>query len=93
MITIPSWMVLDKKLEQSQHEVREEITRALMKFPEFNGPHEGYAVILGELDELWEIVRQKNKTRAGEGGQDKTAMRKEACQVAAMAIRFMVELT
>ena len=73
--------------------VLNELVHALNKFPPFRSPHEGYAIILEELDELWEVVRQKNATRTDSKGQDKIAMRNEACQVAAMAIRFMIDLT
>lgn len=49
--------------------------------------HEGYAVILEELDELKKIVWQKPKDR------DIERMRKEAAHAAAMALRFMVDVT
>ena len=48
----------------------------------FHSGHEGYAVILEELDELWEHVRRDDTEGAG----------LEAVQVAAMALRFLVEL-
>ncbi len=66
-------------------DVTEELQSAMRKFPPFNSPHEGYAVILEELDELWDEVK-KNPPHKG-------AMREEATQVAAMAIRFMLECT
>lgn len=51
----------------------------------FNSAHEAYAVMAEEVDELWDWV----KTRQGD--RDLEAMRKEAMQVAAMAIRFAAE--
>jgi hypothetical protein len=54
-------------------------------YPSFNSAHEGYAVLLEEFDELWDEVK-KNPTK-----RDPAAMRKEAIQVAAMAIRFAAE--
>ena len=63
-------------------EVTKEYVKATKKFSEFNSTHEGYAVILEELDELWEEI--KNNSTKG-------PMRKEAVQVAAMGIRFMVD--
>lgn len=51
----------------------------------FNSPHEGYAVLLEEVYELWDEVRKSK--------HDKELMRKEAIQVAAMAVRFIDELT
>jgi hypothetical protein len=49
-----------------------------------HGAHEGYAVILEELDELWAEVKAQvhNPDR----------MRKEALQVAAMAVRFVEDV-
>lgn len=63
-------------------DVREEIWRATRRYPEFNSTHEGYAVIKEELDELWEAVRGNNRQDA----------RAEAVQVAAMAIRFLMDI-
>lgn len=68
-------------------EVEVELSKAVAKFKPFNSPHEGYAIIKEELDELWEEVRKQYDART------KDRMRKEAMQVAAMAIRFMHDLT
>lgn len=66
------------------NECSAELSRAVRKHGAMRGPHEGYAVILEELDELWdEIKRQKI---------DPVAMRKEAIQVAAMAMRFVLDV-
>lgn len=46
--------------------------------------HEGYAVLLEEVDELWDEIKKKNP--------DMSAIRKEAVQVAAMAMRFILEV-
>jgi ribosomal protein S15P/S13E len=48
--------------------------------------HEGYAVLSEEVDELWDHVKTKQSKR------DLQAMRKEAIQVAAMALRFAVDV-
>lgn len=64
-------------------EILTELGRARKKFPPFHSHHEGYAVILEELDELWQDVK------ASKPGSDHAAMRKEAIQVAAMALRFV----
>jgi len=69
--------------EQASMEVLQELHRARKKFPKLNSGHEGYAVILEELDELWECVKNNQPHLA----------RKEAVQVAAMALAFMVEIT
>jgi hypothetical protein len=63
-----------------------EAARAERSWPPFNSAHEGYAVILEELDELWAHVKANQKQR------DVVAMRKEAVQVAAMALRFIANV-
>lgn len=62
--------------------VRAEIERATAKYGAFNSPHEGYAVMLEEVDEVWDDVRA-DRTQAA---------CYEAIQVAAMAIRFIADL-
>ncbi len=59
-----------------------EYQRARKKFKPMNGAHEGYAVILEELDELWDAVKKNDVPHA----------RKEAVQVAAMALAFLIEV-
>ena len=65
-------------------EADEELGRAQRLHKPMNGPHEGWAVIREELDELWDEVRAKQ--------QDRVAMRKEALQIAAMAMRFVIDV-
>jgi NTP pyrophosphatase (non-canonical NTP hydrolase) len=64
----------------------DELVKAREKWPKFNSAHEGYGVLLEEVDELWEHVKVNQKRR------DLHAMRKEAIQIAAMALRFAVEV-
>lgn len=61
-----------------------ELLRALDKFPRFNSPHEGWAVIFEELHELWDHVKANTGTR--EDARD------EAIQIAAMALRYALDL-
>ena len=69
-------------------EVMTEVLRAKSLYPEdFHNQHEGYAVLLEEVDELWDEVKKNQKN------YDLDAQRKEAIQIAAMAIRFATELT
>ena len=63
--------------------VREELEKATKKFGPFNSAHEGYAVIKEELDELWTEVKDKNSTNE--------SLEKEAVQVAAMGVRFLID--
>lgn len=60
----------------------DEVTRAREQHDPLNSAHEGYAVLKEELDELWDAVKAKRPEEAV----------KEAIQVGAMAIRFVLDL-
>lgn len=47
--------------------------------------HEGYAILLEEVDELWAACKLQDV--------NKQHLRAEAIQVAAMAVRFIFDLT
>jgi hypothetical protein len=66
-------------------EVTDELTRACVSFDPMASPHEGYAVILEELDELWQHVKANTGRSA--------AARDEAIQIAAMAMRYVLDVT
>lgn len=59
---------------------------AVKNWPAMRSPHEGFAIIHEEFDELKREVWAKPSQRNLEN------MRKEALQVAAMAIRFVAEV-
>lgn len=63
-------------------EVADELTRSNEKYRLFASNHEGMGVLFEEVEELWaEVKREK--------GLDPTLrMKKEAIQVAAMAVKF-----
>jgi hypothetical protein len=65
-------------------EVARELERAQGLYAPMHSGHEGYAVILEEMYELWEEIRLRNPR--------KDRMRAEATQVAAMAMRFMMDV-
>lgn len=67
-------------------DVANELDAATTKFGPFHSAHEGYAVLKEEVDELWDEVKAK------QGVRDLGNMRKEAIQVAAMAMRFVVDI-
>lgn len=60
----------------------DELRFATDRFGPMRGTHEGYAVIKEEVDELWDAVK----------ANDTEAARMEAIQVAAMALRFAIDL-
>lgn len=60
-----------------------ELQKATEKFGPFASAHEGYAVLLEEVDELWHEVKHGSLDR----------QREEAVQVAAMALRFLIDVT
>lgn len=61
-----------------------EIIQAQRYYPDFHSAHEGYAVLLEEVDELWAEIKKRK--------QNPDRMRQEAIQVAAMAIRFVLDI-
>ena len=62
--------------------IRSEYQRARTIHSPMNSAHEGYAVILEELDELWDAVKSNDLDHA----------KAEAIQVAAMALAFILEV-
>lgn len=75
-----------KDVDKFLEDVADEFKDATKKHGGFNSCHEGYAVLLEEVDELWEQVRLKRSQR------DLKAMRGECVQIAAMALKFAVGL-
>lgn len=68
------------------NDVTAELERAESGHRPLNSLHEAYAVILEELDELWEHARLKREAR------DPAKIRTELVQVAAMAWRAARDL-
>lgn len=63
-----------------------ELSSASDKFPPFASAHEGFAILKEEVDELWDEVKKKPSIRLNMN------LEKEAIQVAAMALRFLVDI-
>lgn len=64
--------------------IREELRRAYGLHGDFHSMHEGYAVILEEIDELWDGVKKRGAMR------DRENLTTEAKQVAAMGAKFLM---
>ena len=67
--------------------INQEYISAKKKFGDFHNTHEGIAVILEEFEELKQEVFKKQSEYS------LMDMRKEACQLGAMALRFMIDCT
>jgi hypothetical protein len=75
-----------ENLQQFYGEVDQELTRAMAHYPRMNSAHEAYAVILEEVEELWQEIKVK------QAHHDHAAMRREAVQIAAMVTRFVIDV-
>jgi hypothetical protein len=82
----------ERKYVQAHDDVWAEMQRARNKFHMFINAHEGYAVLLEEVEELWDEVKGKNHESDPGVNERKIRMRKEAIQVAAMALCFAAEV-
>ena len=76
----------DYRVGCAMADVTDELVTAMESYPAFHSAHEGFGVLKEEVDELWEHVKVK------QGGRDIAAMRAEAIQIAAMAIRFAADV-
>jgi hypothetical protein len=70
--------------DEAISEILVEYRRATLKHGAMHSPHEGYAVLLEELDELWEEIKTQNRAPS--------RIQREAIHVAAMALRFLVDV-
>lgn len=67
--------------------IHEEYVRSMNKFGNFCSAHEGYAILLEEVDELWDEIKKRPNS------VDDLAMWREAKHVAAMAYKMMLFLS
>jgi hypothetical protein len=65
--------------------VSNELMLAQEHFPPFHSTHEGYAVLLEEMDELWDEIKRCQPFDWN------SQLHNEAIQIAAMAIRFILD--
>ena len=90
-----------KDVDDVLKDVYYEYKRASSKFPPFNSAHEGIAIIEEEYDELWDEIKKKDLYNDPTGlyigidftkYRDKKRMREEAIQLAAMSLRFLIDV-
>jgi len=74
------YMRIDMILE----EIKTELVKSMTKHAPMHSPHEGHSVIREEFEELWDHVK-------ADTGRTPEA-RKEAMQVAAMGVRYALDL-
>ena len=60
-------------------EIYRELDRAMSEYGPFHSAHEGYAVLLEELDEVWDEIKKDDSKRA----------REELVQVGAMVLKLL----
>lgn len=72
------------KLNQALADIEQEYSRARMKHRPMNSRHEGYAVIKEEVDELWDEIKKREPSPEN--------LRKEAIQIGAMILAFLLEV-
>lgn len=72
-----------KAVPPALEEICNEYIKARAKHPPMRGPHEGYAVLKEEVDELWDEIK----------GNDPVRARREIIQVAAMALAYLIEVS
>lgn len=68
--------------DKALHCIETECAAAQAKRARFNSGHEGYAVVLEELDEAWQEIKR----------DDLHAAVREMIQLGAMAVRFVAEI-
>jgi len=73
------------KIENIANQVIKELERTTEKFGSFKSAHEGYCVLLEEVDELWDEVKTNQGYTMG--------ARQEAIQIAAMAMRYILDIS
>ncbi len=74
---------MSRKINNYMIDIEDELHRAMQKFPDMYSYHDGYAILKEEVDELWDEIK---------GSQHPQLLKKEAIHVAAMALRFLVDL-
>jgi hypothetical protein len=74
----------ERLLTKYQDAVIREFKRATSMYGPFASDHEAYAVLLEEMDELWDAVKLKQTYE-----YRRVMIEKECIQVAAMALRFL----
>lgn len=76
--------IIEAHIDAILAQVKAEALRAAIKHKPMNSPHEGYAVLLEEVDELWDHVK-------ADTGRSREA-HVESIQIAAMGVRYCLDV-
>jgi len=79
-------MALSKKTINAFGLILKEFAHANKTYEPYNSAHEGFAFLKEEVDELWEEIKKKPQD------YDMEAMTKEAAQIGAVALRFLIHV-
>lgn len=88
------------RIENALGDIAQSYEKARCRHAPMRGPHEGYAVLLAEVDELWDEVKAWQPHPGSDNEEillrryadNMAKMRKEALHVAAMALAFLLEV-
>lgn len=75
-------MATQEQIDYMLQSIEKEYVRARQMHNPMRGPHEGWAVIYEEMDEMWDEIKANQINLA----------RKECLQVAAMCLAFLLEI-
>jgi hypothetical protein len=75
------------KPNESLKAIEFEFYRASELYPAFHSNHEGYAVLLEEVEELWDEIKKSKDVVLNDH------MKHELIQIGAMAVRFLNDLS
>lgn len=78
-------MVTEEQIDKVLALVKGELMKATALHGSMKSAHEGYAVILEEVDELWDEVKADRGYHSG--------AQREALQIAAMGARYVLDIT
>lgn len=67
--------------------VEEELNKAMQAYPKIASYHEGYAVALEEIDELWDEIKKYKRNNP----VNEKKILKEAIQAIAMLVRMLAD--
>jgi hypothetical protein len=70
------------EIQKIQVAIKAELQRATRQYGPYNSPHEGYAVILEQLDSAWDCIRLDDFKQA----------KIEMIKVAAGCVRFLLDV-